>query len=555
MNAQGVLPSLWHMLSPIQRWRTALYVTVSLVSALAGAGAALLFVPLVQPGHAWPVAGARLYPGDVDAQALVFALITAIFTLSRWWATRLGARLVGDYGVTLRRRVHARLVEAPLRSLAASSSAEIANVLTYNVEIVVQAFSAFQQLLVAGLTATVSLGVAFVVSPVLMLAAPFFVLFAWLASRMFGREQVEVSRRYVADMTSLFWHSEDFPRRVRHVRSFERQAAEKASYGETSSRLGAGYARQLALIASGRVLLELIAAVGIAAVFMLAHRWHRIDQASLIAVCLLLGRLLPYVVSTRQSVQQLRSAEPAFALWRRHASLAPEHDPAVTADTPAMDVLRIGRLRVTPPAEGVEVSDIVLAPGELTLVSGDSGIGKSSLVDVLAAMTTPDVFVASVGGRAIDFDAYRALVRRGAYVGQSVRPWQRTVGECLRWVAPDASDADLYAVLDDVGLAQPLEAALHDTTNRLSGGELQRLMLGQVILRRPVLAVLDEATSALDAAAERRLLATLKTRLPTTAFVVVSHRPGVAALAEHLIIFGNDRSTTVRTIVPSRNTA
>lgn len=553
MSGEGIFPAVWRMLSTRERWRTALYVIVSLVSALAGALAALLFVPLVQPGRDGLVAGASFDLGGVDAQAMVFALTTAVFTLSRWWATRIGARLVGDYGVTLRRCVHARLVDAPLPALAASSSAEIANVLTYNVEIVVQAFSAFQQLLVAGLTAAVSLAVAFVVSPVLMLTAPFFAAFAWLASRMFGREQVEVSRRYVADMTSLFWHSEDFPRRVRHVRSFERQAAEKASYGETSARLGVGYARQLTLIASGRVLLELIAAVGIAAVFMLAHRWQRIDQASLIAVCLLLGRLLPYVVSTRQSVQQLRSAEPALALWRRHASIAPA--PGVVADAPSPDILRIARLRVTPPADGVEVTDIVLAPGELTLVSGDSGIGKSSLVDVLAGMTAPDAFVASVGGRAIDFDGYRALVRRGAYVGQSVRPWQRTVGECLRWVDPDASDADLYAVLDDVGLASPLEATLHGSTSRLSGGELQRLMLGQVILRAPALAVLDEATSALDAAAERRLLATLKMRLPATAFVVVSHRPGVAKLAEQRIIFGKDRSTTVRTIVPSRHTA
>jgi ATP-binding cassette subfamily C protein len=562
MTRDRVLVSLWRTLTQAQRWRTSLYVVLSLGSALAGGLATLLFVPLVQPGHARPMAGLVFDLHGSDAQALAFAAATVAFAVVRWQASRVGARLVGAYGVSLRRQVHGRLVEAPLSALAGASSAEIANVLTYNVEIVVQAFSAFQQLLVAALTAAVSLGFAFVVSPPLVLAAPVFAVFAWLASRLSGREQVEVGRRYVADMTSLFWHSEDFPRRLRHVRSFGREAAEKASYGDTSSRLGDSYARQLELIASGRLLLELLAAAGIAAVFMLARRWPGIGPSSLVAVCLLLGRLLPYLVSTRQSFQQLRSAAPAFALWRRYADLeaAPEHRPASGTE----GALWIGRIRVTPPVEGVEVEGMSLSPGELTLVSGDSGIGKSSLVDVLAGMTRPEVFVASRDGRSLDFDGYRAAVRRGAYVGQNVRPWQHNVAACLRWADPDATDAALREALDDVGLAKPLDAPLHDATGRLSGGELQRLLLAQVILRRPALALLDEATSALDAASELAVLGALKRRLRDTALVVVSHRTGVAVLAEQVLAFAGDRTTTVkrrapglaiRTIVPSRDSA
>ncbi|MET0617107.1 MAG: ABC transporter ATP-binding protein [Luteibacter sp.] len=562
MRREGVPAELWRTLTRRERWKTALYVVLSLGSALAGGLATLLFVPLVQPEHAWPVAGRVFDLHGVDAQALAFAAATAAFAAARWQASCVGARLVAGYGVALRRHVHGRLVEAPLRELAGSASAEIANVLTYNVEIAIQAFSAFQQLLVAALTATVSLGFAFVVSPPLMLVAPLLAVFAWLASRLFGREQVEVGRRYVADMTSLFWHSEDFPRRLRHVRSFGREAAEKASYGRTSSRLGEGYARQLELIASGRLLLELVAATGIAAMFMLARRWPGIDPASLVAVCLLLGRLLPYLVSTRQSFQQLRSAAPAFALWRRYADL--EAAPRERAADSAWGRLRIERLRVTPPAGGVELGGMVLVPGELTLLSGDSGIGKSSLVDALAGMIPPEVFVASRDGQSLDFDGYRAAVGRGAYVGQNVRPWQHDVAACLRWAAPDATDAALLAALDDVGLAKPLDAPLHDVGGRLSGGELQRLLLAQVILRRPALALLDEATSALDAAAELAVLGALKRRLPDTALVVVSHRPGVAALAEQVVTIAGDRTTSVtrtgqvvaiRTIVPSRDSA
>jgi ATP-binding cassette subfamily C protein len=354
-------------------------------------------------------------------------------------------------------------------------------------------------------------------------------------------------------MTRLFWLSEDFPRRLRYVRSFERQGAEKAGYGAISAQLGLGYRRQLELVASGRLLLELLAAAGIAGLFVIAHRWHGIDSASLIAVSLLLGRLLPYLVSTRQSFQQLRSAAPALELWQRHMRHRRDALRAVPGRALAVgDTLAIEQLRLRTPLQALCVRDLVLAPGELTLVSGDSGIGKSSLVDVLAGMTLPAEFAAKIAGRVADFDDYRALVRNGAYVSQSVRPWQHTVRDCLAWAAPGASEETMLDVLEDVGLGswlaaarEGLDAALYGTSSRLCGGELQRLMLAQVILRQPLLAVLDEATGALDAASELAVLAAFKRRLPRSILVVVSHRAGVAAMADQHLVIGRELVATV----------
>jgi ABC-type multidrug transport system fused ATPase/permease subunit len=553
-RAPDLLRSLARTLTGVELVETAAYVVLSLGAAFAGSLAAVLLVPLVQPGHTLPFGDVLFDAGrSVEMQAAIFAAAMAAFALLRWQTARLGARLVGRYGMSLRRRVHARLVDAPLKSLADSTSAEIANVLIHNVELIVQGFSALQQLLIAGITAAVSLGFAFWVSPPLMLAAPLLAGLGLLTSRAYGREQSLVSRQYVADITRLFWHSEDFPRRLRHIRSFGKEDVEKESYGAISARLCQGYRRQLELVASGRLMLELLAAAGIAGLFVLAHRWRGVDQSSLIAVCLLLGRLLPYLMSTRQSFQQLRSAAPAFELWQRYmhldsarSSAAPSH-PAISGDA-----LHIERMRVMPPACGLDVGDLVLVPGELTLISGDSGIGKSSLVDVLAGMMTPVTFAARAGERPIDFDEYCERVRHGAYVSQNIRPWQHSVRECLLWAAPDATDEMLRSVLVDVGLDKwlagsqhGLDTALHSSSSRLSGGELQRLLLAQVILRQPFLALLDEATSALDAASEIMVLSTLKRRLPQTILIVVSHRSGVAAIADQCLNIGSNLVTTI----------
>lgn len=558
--ATELLRSVRRSLARGDIWDLIAYVLLSLESALAGGVAAVALVPLIQPGQSLPMASRLLvFHPDAATQLASFALATTAFAVLRWQAARCGARQVSRYGMRLRQQVHARLIDASLPSLADATSAEIANVLTYNVEIIVQGLSALQQLLVAALTCLVSLTLALWVSPALALAAPLLAAVGLLASRLFGREQSDVSRRYVADMTELFWHSEDFPRRLRHVRSFGREHAEKAGYADVSARLGQGYRRQLELVAGGRLVLELLAAGGITALFLLAQRWHGMDQASLVAVCLLLGRLLPYLVSTRQSFQQLRSAGPALALWERYMHLPHASPPArVTLASVRRDAMHIVQMRVRPPATGITVEGLHLTPGELILVSGDSGIGKSSLVDVLAGMATPDVFVAHHAGDGMDFDAYRRHVGHGAYVSQSVRPWQRTVRECLYWADPDASDGVLHDVVHAVGLEQRLatsrglDTELHGASSRLSGGELQRLLMAQVLLRNPAIALLDEATGALDGASELRVLAELKRRLPQTVLIVVSHRGEVATLADQQVTIEAGRAVVAQLTVRPR---
>ncbi|MET0551338.1 MAG: ABC transporter ATP-binding protein [Xanthomonas sp.] len=161
-----------------------------------------------------------------------------------------------------------------------------------------------------------------------------------------------------------------------------------------------------------------------------------IDRGALITVGLLLGRLLPYLVSTRQSVRQLRSAAPTLEPWQRYVALGTptpaspttltaQPDAAPGAASPAP--IQIERIGQAAPLAAVVLNDLVLAPGTLTFISGPSGIGKSSLMDSLAGMVARPLLVARCDGRGLDFAGYRAALQSLAYVAQGVRPWQHTV--------------------------------------------------------------------------------------------------------------------------------
>lgn len=536
--------------------RIVVYAVLSVGSALTGSATAMLMVPLVSPDNGQAGTFFDLRHG-LEIQAVAFIGMATVLATMRWAASRVASQLVSAYGADLRRKVHDRLIHAPVAALAATPSAEIANVLTYNVEIMVQGFNGLLQLWIAGLTCAASLAFAFYLSPWLLLGMPFLASLVIAMARARGQEQAAVSRAYVADMTRLFWLSEDFPRRLRHIRAFGRGEAERAVYDAMAGRLAAGYQRQIDMQSSGRLLLETVAAAAIALMFLLAHCTQGEARASLIAVSLLLGRLLPYMVSTRQSFRQLRSAVAAFDLWRRYVDLDTDVSVPPCSDVISRSAIHVRRIRITSALQAFEVHDLSLAPGELTLITGDSGAGKSSLADVLSGLVVPESFVAHAMGHPIDFDAYRTRVTRGAYVSQHIRPWQDTVRESLAWADPMATEAAMRAVLADVGLdarllagGMGLDTPLRGESSQLSGGELQRLLLAQVLLRRPFLAVLDEATGALDAAAEQDVLRMLKRRLPDTVLLVVSHRPGLASLADHCltICHPEDQASGVSTI-------
>src|SRR3546814_917672 len=93
------------------RARVAAYVLVSLLAAFAGSLAALLLVPLIQPGT-MPSFGGNLpgEPWSLGAQAAIFAAAMGIFALLRWSGACLGARLAAHCGMGLRSQVHARLI-------------------------------------------------------------------------------------------------------------------------------------------------------------------------------------------------------------------------------------------------------------------------------------------------------------------------------------------------------------------------------------------------------------------------------------------------------------
>ncbi|HEV2276619.1 MAG TPA: ABC transporter ATP-binding protein [Acidobacteriaceae bacterium] len=207
--------------------------------------------------------------------------------------------------------------------------------------------------------------------------------------------------------------------------------------------------------------------------------------------------------------QVARLPEPAFALELERVSFSFE---------PEVRILNAVSLR--------------LRKGEVAVLQGASGIGKTSLLNVIAGLATPDSGVVRVAPESI------------AYVPQEITLLDDSIRNNLLFGLASKSDEDLMAALAVACLgefvaAQPrgLETGVGDNGALFSGGQRQRLGVARAILRGGELLLLDEATSALDEESERQVLRNLSESGRTV--FLVTHRPQACQFADRVFSLQN----------------
>jgi ATP-binding cassette subfamily C protein CydCD len=185
-------------------------------------------------------------------------------------------------------------------------------------------------------------------------------------------------------------------------------------------------------------------------------------------------------------------------------------------------------------------ASLVIRPGQITAIAGPSGIGKSTLIDVLLGLRPADSGTAeiatldghSVAISSLDRDWWH---RQVAWVPQHPYCFSGTVAENVRLAAPAASDADVRGAMASVGLDElDLAATIGEGGTGLSSGQRRRLGVARALLKPAHLLILDEPTAGLDAASEATVLAAVgaAARAGGRAVLLVAHRPAALAIAD-----------------------
>jgi putative ABC transport system ATP-binding protein len=188
--------------------------------------------------------------------------------------------------------------------------------------------------------------------------------------------------------------------------------------------------------------------------------------------------------------------------------------------------------------------DLALRPGEVVAITGESGMGKSTLLNLLAGLDQPDAGdVTLAGGRLSDLPEARRTAWRCAHIGFVFQAFHvlphldlaRNVALPCLLAGQRAGDAlaAARAMLDRVGLG----GRGADWPAVLSGGELQRVAIARALVHRPSVVLADEPTGNLDPDTAQRILDLLlnTARADGAAVLIVTHSGMVAGAADRTL--------------------
>ncbi|MBD8574624.1 ABC transporter ATP-binding protein [Pseudomonas syringae] len=191
--------------------------------------------------------------------------------------------------------------------------------------------------------------------------------------------------------------------------------------------------------------------------------------------------------------------------------------------------------------------NLSIAPGEKVAIVGASGGGKSTLVQLLLGLYTPDSGSIRFGGATVQDIGLARVREQVAVVLQHPALFNDSVRANLTMGRACSDEACWQALgiaqLQDTVRSMPLglDTVLGRSGVRLSGGQRQRLAIARMVLAEPKVVILDEATSALDAATEYNLHQALGRFLHGRTTLIIAHRLSAVKQADRVLVFDDGR--------------
>lgn len=173
---------------------------------------------------------------------------------------------------------------------------------------------------------------------------------------------------------------------------------------------------------------------------------------------------------------------------------------------------------------------LTIPQGSFVSLVGESGCGKSTIAALLSGSRTGYTGSVTLGGVPVEQLQRAQRLRALTLVPHNATIFKGTVEANLRMAKPDAAEAELWAALEQVNLADfcrsqdGLQTALHEGGSNLSGGQRQRLAMARALLHDTPIYLFDEATSNVDAESENDIMAAIRSLAGRKTVILISHR-------------------------------
>ena len=221
------------------------------------------------------------------------------------------------------------------------------------------------------------------------------------------------------------------------------------------------------------------------------------------------------------------------------------HQPSIHHAIALEKEIRIKNLHFAYPNAGQLFNDFsdTFPAKKLTAIIGESGCGKTTLIDLIAGLQRPSSGEILIDDLPIDDDMLPYWKTSIGYLPQESFFIDGSFREKLVWDSQEQiSDEDIFNVLLQVNAThlvkrykKKLDEYIVNYQFNFSGGEYQRLALARVLLRRPQLLLLDEATSSLDTENENLIMELISALKNKVTIIFVPHRHSILSYCDKVI--------------------
>lgn len=477
------------------------------------------------------------------------ALTRAVLVYTHSW---MSGRLRGQYEAQLKIDTFDALINSSWSHLLSQRSGDLVNTITVECRRAGLTYFSFILALAAALNVLTYVVIAIVVMWQAALGAVLFVAVSLLAFRILIRRAHIFGKRASASNSALNVAVAETLQSAKFVKGGALEEPASLRLRPAAHELGAvdiGMGQNSGLLQGGFefavifVLLLGLAIAGAAAT---------VPTATLALFVLLFVRIYQRARVWQQSYQTFGHNYPsAERVWQVQAEAQAAAEPSRPTAAPELSSTLALQDVVFAYHSGQNVLNQVsleLPVGSMTALVGPSGTGKTTLVDIVLGLLTPQSGHVLIDGIPLDSVDVRSWRKQIGYVTQDMNLFYDTVASNIAWGDASASKNDIEEVARMAGahefierLPDGYETIIGDRGLRISGGQRQRIALARAFFRSPRLLILDEATSELDRDSEARIQETIERIRGDLTVLVVAHRLDTVMTADKLVVLDNGR--------------
>ena len=298
-------------------------------------------------------------------------------------------------------------------------------------------------------------------------------------------------------------------------------------------------------------LLQFCGLVLLAGVFFVSLQLRWVGLGEALVFMAIFYRIVPRIQLTYGNLTNLKVREPLVRSYHEYLDRVSSLPTARTGGAPLefrsfIEMKSVSFSYRNNKKAGVKGLSILLKKGSFTALVGQSGSGKSTVLDLLTGLLEPTHGQITVDGKNLrdgDMGNWRQKI---AVVSQSVPMLHATIAENIAWLQADVDEEKIIMAAKRAnawGFIQSLPQGLNTNIGlrgmTLSGGQQQRIGLARALYREPEILILDEATSQLDDISERRWLKEIHSLRGKLTIVMVAHRMKTVQLADQICVFQN----------------